>query len=347
MKVLLAVDPEIPVPPRFYGGIERIAAFLVDELLGRGVAVTLLAHSESQAKVRLRPWPGRRSQNGWDFLRNSLHLANVVRRDGPFDVIHNFARLGYLLSLLPRRMIKIQSYQRHVTPRSVRWGARLGGGSICFTALSRFIADRARVGSERWEIIYNGVVLEKYPFRESVAPDAPLVFLGRLDRIKGAHHAIEVARRTGRRLILAGNHAENGPEGEYFRTEIAPRLDGDRIRYVGPVDDPQKSELLGEAAALLFPVEWDEPFGIVMAEAMACGTPVLAPRRGAVPEVVEHGVTGWIGLKPEELDAGVARLPTLSRKKCRQAVETRFASGVIAEQYLRLYEDLLRAGQSA
>ncbi len=339
MKVLITVDPEIPVPPMHYGGIERMVAFLVDELRARGVGVTLIAHPGSRTGAELHPWPGARSQNAGDLARNILHCRRVFRNAGPFDVIHSFARMAYLLPLLPLGTPKIQSYQRHVNRRSVRWASRIGGRSMIFTACSRFIMERARVGDERWEAIPNGVVLAKYRFAESVAADAPLVFLGRLERIKGAHHAIATARRAGRRLVLAGNRADAGPEAEYFEREIAPHVDGERVRYVGPVDDEAKNRLLGEAAALLFPIEWEEPFGIVMIEAMACGTPVVALGRGAVPEVVEHGVTGWVASSVEGLGEGVRRAGEFRRRDCRQRAEREFASDLIANRYLDVYRE--------
>lgn len=340
MRVLITVDPEIPVPPRYYGGIERVVDFLVEELRARDVEVVLVAHPESRTGAELHPWPGARAQGAVDVARNMIHCWKIFQKAGPFDVIHSFARLAYLLPLLPLGVPKIQSYQRHVNRGRVKWAARLGGKSMVFTANSRFIAERARVGGGRWEVILNGVVLEKYHFVEIVPGDAPLVFLGRLERIKGAHHAIAAARRAGRRLVLAGNRADSGPEAAYFEREIAPHLDGERARWVGPVDDAAKNELLGQAAALLFPIEWEEPFGIVMIEAMACGTPVVAIGKGAVPEVVDHGVTGWVASSTEGLDEGIQRLGEFRRWACREKVEREFASGVIAERYLALYRKL-------
>jgi len=344
MRILLTVDPEIPVPPRLYGGIERIVGFLAEGLGEKGEEVTLLAHRSSEVKARLRPWPALWSQHSSDALRNTLHVRRIWRTEGPFDVVHSFARLMYLLPLLPQGIPKIQTYQRHVTPRSVRWGVFLAGSSLTFTACSRFLAEAARFRHERWEVVYNGARLNQYTCRESVPETAPLLFLGRLDRVKGPHHAIGIARRTGRMLILAGNRAERGPDVEYFEREIKPSLDGSQIRWVGPVDDREKNELLGQAAAVVFPVEWHEPCGIVMVEALACGTPVLATRRGSVPEMVVHGVTGWVADRPEQLDEGVRGLPAISRKTCREHAEKRFSAQVIADQYHALYRDLIRNG---
>jgi len=306
-----------------------------------------MAHRDSQTKASLVPWPSSRSQCPVDLIQNVLHLVKVWRMHGPFDLIHSFARLAYLLPVLPRRVPKIQSYQRHIARRSIRWGRRLSGSSLTFTACSQFLVENARIGHERWQAIYNGVPMEKYKFRSSVPADAPLVFLGRLERVKGPHHAIAVAKRTGRTLILAGNHAKEGPEADFFKREIAPHIDDVHVCYVGPVDDAAKNELLGKAAGVLFPVEWAEPCGIVMAEALACGTPVLAINRGSVPEIIEHGVTGWVAASPDGLDEGVEQLQRIDRKACRMQAEQRFSSKVIAGEYLSLYYSLIQNGSSS
>jgi len=228
----------------------------------------------------------------------------------------------------------------------VRWGHRLSRGTLSFTACSRNCADSGgRLGN--WHVIYNGVPLERYDFVDEVPEDAPLVFLGRLERCKGPHHAVAVARQTGRRLVLAGNAPTQGEEAEYCRTHVLAHCDGRQIEYVGPVDDAGKNRLLGRAAALLFPIDWEEPFGIVMVEALACGTPVIAFPRGAVPEVLTDGLNGCLCRDADEMAAAVGRCRFLSRATCRQTVEQRFSAGVIVSQYESLYRSLLtRAGPS-
>lgn len=342
MKVLLTVDPEIPVPPRFYGGIERMVDFLVDELSLFGVKIVLLAHPDSKKQVPLVPWAGAHSQDPRDVFQNMLCLQKTLREHGPFDLIHSFGRIIYFLPSLFSDIPKIQSYQRHISKRSVCWASRLGGSSITFTACSRYLVRTYRVESEKWVPIYNGVRLSNYQFSRTVPDTAPLLFLGRLDRIKGAHFAIQIAKQTGRNLILAGNRAAEGEDARYFEKEIAPHIDDRQIQYVGPVDDSSKNKLLGNASAVLFPIEWNEPCGIVMAEALACGTPVIAFGRGSVPEIIEHGVTGWVGSKIEDLIEGVQRISSLDRAASRKAAETRFSSTVIAKEYFDLYQKVLR-----
>lgn len=339
----MTVDPEIPVPPWHYGGIERIVFMLVEELTRRGHQIHLFAHPDSKVPGRLVPFQGRMSRSLLDTIRNGMQIREYIRRTKGIDLIHSFSRLAYLLPLMKSDIPKIQSYQRHITPRSVFLGSLLAGRGLTFSACSKFCADTVCSRGGRWVIIPNGVSLSKYLVCLKVADDASLIFLGRVERIKGTHTAIEVSKRAGRNLIIAGNHAPEGPEWRYFSEEILPHCDGRRIRYVGPVDDAEKSKLLGRSAALLFPIEWDEPFGIVMAEALACGTPVLAFGRGAVPEVIEHGITGFICRDADDMVEAVKDLARIDRASCRKVAEASFSSEVIVEKYEQLYYSCVSA----
>ncbi|OLE23010.1 MAG: group 1 glycosyl transferase, partial [Cyanobacteria bacterium 13_1_40CM_2_61_4] len=335
--ILITVDPEIPVPPKHYGGIERIVDMLARGLAARGHDVQLLCNPDSDAAVHLVPYAGSRSDSLRDTMLNAYQLWKHVHEE-PVDIIHSFGRLAYLLPVLRLPIPKIQSYQRHVTARSVQWGNRLAMGTLTFTACSEYCAGTGRHAGGRWTAISNGVPMSKYAFSPSVPENAPLVFLGRVERIKGAHTAIKVALQTGKRLIIAGNRASEGPEADYFESEIAPHCCNDtQITYIGPVTDVQKTDLLGSAAALLFPIEWEEPFGIVMAEALACGTPVVAFNRGAVPEVVAHGTTGFLCSSAEDMVAAVSKIPKISRLCCRLSCEERFSADVIVNRYEELY----------
>jgi glycosyltransferase involved in cell wall biosynthesis len=337
LKIAITADPELPVPPKLYGGIERVIDMLVRGLVARGHEVALLAHAESASAGRLFPYGGLSSASASDTLRNMSRVARTVLA-GNFDVVHSFGRIAYLAPLLPLRIPKLMTYQREVTPRSVDWGHRLSRGSLHFSAISESMMRPVRhIG--QWHLVYNGVPMADYEFAAQVAPDAPLVFLGRIEHIKGTHLAIEIAQATGRRLIIAGNipPAHQG----YFDEKVKPHLDGRQITYVGPVDDVQKNALLGSAAALLMPILWEEPFGIVMAEAMACGTPVLGLRRGSVPEVVQDGVTGFVCDTAQELAAKVGELTAIDRARVRRATEDRFSDDAIVGDYERLYQRLV------
>jgi glycosyltransferase involved in cell wall biosynthesis len=339
MRIALTVDPELPVPPTHYGGIERIVDMLARTLARRGHDVTLFTHPNSSCPVERIAWPGRRSSDFGDTLVNMTTLARAVL-SGQFDLVHSFARIAYLAPILPLEIPKLMSYQRAISPRTTGWAQRLSGGTIEFSAISRQMIE-ARPLQGRWHIVPNGVPTETYVFQWEVADDAPLVFLGRVEEIKGPHLAIEIAHRTGRRLVIAGNVPDE--HRSWFEHHVLPFIDGDRVRYVGPVNDAQKNLLLGEAFAFLMPILWEEPFGIVMTEAMACGTPVLAFRRGAVPEIVEHGVTGFVVDTVDELVSAVAHVNELSRAKTRARVERRYSADAVTDSYLDIYEKLVAA----
>ena len=343
MRILLTADPMIEVPPIGYGGIERIVDALVREYVKRGHEVGLVARAGSiSPAARLYPWPSENPRGAVNTWRNTNALRKAVKDFQP-DVLHSFSRLAYMMPLLPTKLPKLMSYQRHTGGRQVSIGAKLAGKTLLFTGCSEFICGQARSSGGRWQAIHNFVEPDKFTFVSNVPDDAPLVFLSRLDRIKGADMAIAIARRTGRRLILAGNHAKSGHEFEYWRSEIEPHLGRDGIEWVGEVDDKAKNDLLGIAAALLVPIRWDEPFGIVFAEALACGTPVISCPRGALPEIVDEGKTGFLANNEQEGVEAVSRLGTLSRAACRQAAEERFSVGVCAQKYLDAYSATIDA----
>jgi glycosyltransferase involved in cell wall biosynthesis len=344
LRILITVDPEIPVPPQTYGGIERIADTLLKALRLRGHEVGLIAHPNSTCQAdAFYPWPGLRSQKYADALRNMRALRTASTAFQP-DVLHSFSRILYMLSLVRCNLPKIMSFQREPTPRTVFLGAALFNGSLTFTGNSEYICRQGRRAGGAWLPIHNFVDTDFYQFQPSVADNAPLVFLSRVERIKGAHSAIAVARRTGRRLIIAGNHAGSGAEFDYWTREIAPQLCGE-IEYVGPVDDVQKNMLLGQAAAMIVPIEWDEPFGIVFVEALACGTPVISCPRGALPEIVRPAVDGFLVNTLEEGCVAVGNLDKINRATCRKRAEECFSAPVIAAQYERLYQQRVAAGR--
>jgi glycosyltransferase involved in cell wall biosynthesis len=338
MRILLTVDPEIPVPPITYGGIERIADMLVRALMKAGHEVSLIARKGSTCPAnRLFVWPGERSQSMLDTLRNTLCLAHAVRTVQP-DVIHSFSRLAYLLPHLRGKRPVVMSYQREPSLRTVGLASRLAApGVLTFTGCSEYIAGRGRRAGGRWQAIPNFADTDQLTFRQSVASDAPLVFLSRVESIKGADLAIAIARRSGVRLVIAGNHADAGPEADYWRRQIAPEIGRDGIEYVGPVDDTQKAELLGQARAMLVPIQWNEPFGIVFAEALACGTPVISCPRGALPEIVRHGSEGFLVETVEEGCEAVRRLDEIDRAACRDRAERHFSVRAVVGRYLDLY----------
>ena len=340
LRLAITVDPEIPVPPRLYGGIERIADMLVRGLLQRGHEVTLFANPESQIPCCLLPYPRLRSQSKVDTWANMWHVSQAILR-GKFDLVHSFARLAYLAPLLPRGIPKVMSYQRGVSPRNVRLGILLSRGTLHFTGCSGQLI-RHWVSNANFHVVYNGVPLKTYHWTARVEADAPLVYLGRVEEIKGVHLAIEVARKSGRRLVIAGNVPEAEHHRRYFAERIQPHIDGKCVEYLGAVDDVTKNELLGKSAALLMPLLWEEPFGIVMAEALACGVPVIGLRRGSLPEIVEHGVNGFVCGSVQQMVSAVGSLAEIDRRDCRRIAEEKFSDRVIVDCYERLYYDLVQ-----
>jgi glycosyltransferase involved in cell wall biosynthesis len=346
----LTVDPYIPVPPVTYGGIERVVAALVQHLSSRGHDVTLFAHPDSHTVAAHVPY-GRPPHHGLRARATELWQVGAAlwSRRHCFDVVHSFGRLAALVPVLVDHSLpKIQSYQRQVSWAGVNRALRVAGPSLSFTACSSVMwQGRANAARERWVTVHNGVDVTLYDAVPAVPSDAPLVFLGRLERIKGAHTAIEIARRAKRRLVIAGNQVPSDEGREYFETHLRPHVDGRTVSYVGAVDDEAKNRLLGEAAALLMPIEWEEPFGIVMVEALACGTPVIAFARGSVPEVIDDGITGAVVRNIEAAVGAIDRVMRIDRRHIRARCEQRFAYDVITDAYEQVYWSAIeRLGRS-
>jgi glycosyltransferase involved in cell wall biosynthesis len=341
MRILLVMDPGISVPPKGYGGIERIVALLAHEYKRQGHKVDILASEESFIEgcgmYFIGPQgfpPAKRVMNravwkAWTFL-----WKNRKR----YDLIHNFGRLLYLLPVMPNEVKKIMTYQREITKRNIDIFTRLPNKNVVFTGCSEDLVRRAAAPG-RWEAVHNAVAFSQFNLTENLPNDAPLIFLGRIERIKGCHTAIAVAKATDNCLIIAGNISKLPEELDYFEEEIKPLIDGKQIIFVGEVNDLQKNEWLGRSKALLMPIDWEEPFGIVMIEAMACGTPVIGFDKGAVPEVVDNHITGFVVHSKEDMCVAVSKLTDINRSACRVNAAQRFDISIIASRYLNLYQD--------
>jgi glycosyltransferase involved in cell wall biosynthesis len=340
LKIALIVNPLIPVPPEQYGGIERIVYLLIQELLRRGHTVTLYAHPDSAPGCELVAYRESGSYPVKEMLRIN-QLTFKIAHAG-YDLVHTFGRMSNIALLLLHKIPKIVSYQLPPTLSQVKKAVRLARrNSLHFTGcsdyISRQIADYGQVVT-----IYNGVDLDDYQYQASVAAEAPLVWLGRIQEEKGTAVAISAARLANKKLIIAGNIPAEGHHQRYFKEQVAPFIDGVHVDYIGPVNNLQKNLLLGKAAAFLMPVLWDEPFGIVMAEALACGTPVIGFKRGSVPEVVQNGINGFICENLDGMVSAVADIGLISRNACRRVAEEKFSAGVLAGQYEQLYLKMTR-----
>jgi len=242
VRILLIMDPLIPVPPRHYGGIERVVADLANELVHRGHEVTLWAAPGSRTAGTAEPFGNEGEWTRWSNARNTMVVTGrFLSRPHSYDLVHNFGRLAYLTTILSRDLPKVQTYMRTVNPQNMRRATSLGARRLHYTAVSAAIRDTGKPGGGTWSVIYNCASPEKYICRTDVdARTAPLVFLGRLERCKGAHTAIAVARRLKRRLILAGNVSTLPEERAYFASEIEPAIDGDLVSYIGKKSPKRK-----------------------------------------------------------------------------------------------------------
>ncbi len=339
MRILILSTDGIPVPPEHYGGIERIVAEVGGGLVRRGHEVALLAAPGSRLEgVQCSSW------NTWPALPDAVGhgvQALLAARQFRADLIHSFGQTKWLLPWCLTGGRAVISFGALPQTR-VRQMLRPFRNRLLLAGCSNYLSSAgAAIIGGRWRTAYNCVDLHRYEFERSVAPNAPLVFLSRIDAVKGVHVAIEIAERSGRRLIIAGNRADSGDTGRYWREVVEPRLKNPGIDYVGPVNDAQKNRLLGQAAALVVPIQWDEPFGVVFIEALACGTPVVSCARGALPEIVRDGVEGFLGNSVGELASAVARLREIDRQACRRRVEECFSTERIVDTYEKLYQELL------
>jgi glycosyltransferase involved in cell wall biosynthesis len=331
------MDPGIPVPPPLYGGHERLVYLFAEEYIKLGHQVTILAGPDSHFSGETVTF-GVNDLNRSDRQRQKEMLfvwRYLAKNKKNFDLIHNFGRLVYLLPVLSSRVKKIMTYGRPVSQRGIKFFTGLPNRNLIFTACSNYCVSTGNVAGN-WKTVYNAIDFSAYDLNTDIGNDAPLIFLGRLDKIKGVHTAIEVAKATGNKLVIGGNISHTADNYNYFKTQIEPMIDGQQIIYLGPLNDEQKNNYLGQSKALLFPIEWDEPFGMVMIEAMACGTPVIAFKRGSVPEVIDECVSGFVVDNAEEMAAAIQNVPSISRDACRRIAEDRFDVKKIALDYLNL-----------
>jgi glycosyltransferase involved in cell wall biosynthesis len=338
-----------PIPPRTYGGIELLMKLHIDELVARGHDVTLFSSADCKTAGRLHEvvemnltdlvTDGKAFM--FEYYANSM-MAEVLRAGGEFDIFHFHLSTAWLPFAATARTPSLFTMHTcvHLDDEWVmrRWP------QVAVNGISRCQMHGAglKLGRE-FPIVYNGCDFTAY--EPSFEPGKYLAFLGRLSPGKNPLDAIRIAQAVGMPILLAGR-PQNGDEERYFAEEIAPLIDDDQVRWIGPVNHAQKNELLRHAAALLFPIQWEEPFGLVMIEAMACGTPVVAHRRGSVEEVVENGVTGYHAGVIDGMAELVPRALELDRRTVRAHAESRFGFQQMVDAYLALYRKVV-AGRQA
>jgi len=324
-------------PPRHYGPWERVTSLLTEGLVRRGVEVTLFATGDSVTAAELdavspRGYEEDKEMDGrvWE----ALHVAHAIERSGEFDIVHNqidWLPLAFDAQWRAPMVTTIHGFSgQGILPAYLR-------SHSAFVSISD--SDRSPALSYA-AMVHHGIDFGEFVLRED--PGDHLVVFGRIHPDKGIEDAIEIAERAGRRLIICGIVQDE----RYFAERVKPRIDGDRVIYRGSVGPAERSEVLGSAAALLHPIHFDEPFGLSVVEAMACGTPVIAYRRGSMPEVIDAGVTGFV---VDGLGAAVAAVPPateLNRAAVRARALARFGVDRMVEEYIAVYEQVMASGAS-
>ncbi len=327
------------VPPHGYGGAEEVLSLLTEELVRRGHRVTLFASGDSITAAELVPVVPLNladadiTDQADSVEANTYDLIAAVicfRRAGEFDVIHNHVSPAAMaMSNLVSTPVLTTVHGGQSTGRAAIWDVYRGSYTTVSHAMRSDLPDEGYVGT-----VHNAVDHATFPFSNEAGDY--LLSLGRIAYDKGTDLTIEAARRLGENLVIAGN--VNAPDRGYFENEIRPAIDGKSIRYVGEVDSSRKRELFVGARCLLFPMRWEEPFGMVMLEAMACGTPVVAYDRGAAREVVAVGETGFVVSDIDGFVEAVRNAHTIDRQKCRQHVEENFGVARMADEYVEVYK---------
>jgi glycosyltransferase involved in cell wall biosynthesis len=333
------------VPPKLYGGTERVVAWLIDELVELGHDVTLFASGNSQTRAKLVPvWPYafRLSRQRTDPVAvQAVLLETMAARAAEFDVIH--CHIDWLaLPLLTRSGVPFLTTMHGRLDIAGLPDVVRHFPDAPFVSISN--NQRLPLPGAHWlGTVYHG--LPSQSLHPRFEPGSYLAFLGRLTKEKGPEDAMRIARDAGMPLRIAAKV----PKGErgYFKEQLEPKIDGREVQLTGEVNDKTKEEFLANAAALVFPIDWPEPFGLVMIEAMACGTPVIAYRHGSVPEVIDEGVTGFVVDSEEEAVRAVRRLGEIDRRQVRACFERRFTARRMASEYVALYEGLRTSDKAA
>ena len=337
LRLAMVAPPWFELPPRGYGGIEAMVAGLVDQLVARGHHVTLIGAGRHRTRAQrfaavFDEPPSALLGTPVPEVQAAAEAARVLD-DLDVDLVHDHTLAGPLLAR-GRDVPTVATMHGPVTGANGDYFARLGR-TVDVVAISD--AQRRLHPGLNWVgTVHNAVEVASFPYVER--KDDYVLWLGRFNPDKGAHLAIDAARRIGRRVVLAAKLNEP-EERAYFEQAIVPRLGRD-VEYVGEADATAKRELFGRAAALAFPIQWEEPFGMVMVEALACGTPVAAIGRGSVPEILDHGRTGAVVDDAEQLPQALELAMTLDPAECRREAEQRFDVDVMAAGYERIYRVL-------
>ena len=334
MRIAMLAPISWRTPPAGYGPWELVTSLLTEGLVARGIDVTLFATGDSHTAGRLAgvvPHAYSEDPSLDAKVWEALHVAHVFERAGEFDLIHNQADF---VPLAFSRLVEtpvVTTIHGFGSPRILP-AYRAYDDRVHYVAISD--ADR-HPDLTYAATIHHGIPLADFPFDAQGSDD--LLFFGRIHPDKGVADAIAAARATGHRLVMAGLVQDQG----YYEREMLPHLDGDRVRHLGVVGGPERARTLGRAKALLHLIGFDEPFGLSVAEAMACGTPVIAYRRGSMPELIVDGVNGFLVDTLADAIAAIGRIGEIDRAACRRIAAERFGVERMVDDYIRLYERIL------
>ena len=339
MRIAMLSSISWRTPPRAYGPWELVTSLLTEALVARGLDVTLFATLDSETQGTLAGVVSRGYSEDPSIdakVWEALHIANLFERAGEFDLIHNqadFMPLAFSQLVDTPMVTTIHGFSsERILPVYERYDEQVHYVSI---------SDADRAPSLTYAAtIHHGIDVESFPFDPAGSED--LLFFGRIHPDKGAGEAVRAARATGRKLLVCGLIQDEG----YHEREVAPFIDDDRVVYAGVIGGEARLRALGKARGLLHLIGFDEPFGLSVVEAMACGTPVIAYRRGSMPELIEDGVTGFLVDTFEQAVEAIDRLDTIDRARCRQAAEQRFSVRRMADEYEALYREILSGGSA-
>ncbi|WP_371580453.1 glycosyltransferase family 4 protein [Streptomyces sp. NBC_01314] len=334
MRIAQLAPPYLPCPPRGYGGVERVIAELADALVDQGHEVTLFAHPSSQTRAHLTS-TRLTDRDSFDWQREVVHVSESLRKMGGFDIVHNHTTAALpFRHFAPLPMVTtVHGTTGWEVIRPVYEHAR----DAAFVSISDS-QRRFGVTDLNWvDTVYNGIDIRRFTLDpDRIGQRDYLLHMATLSERKGTADAVRVALATGRRLIIAGR--VDPTDRPFYDSYVAPYVDGDQIRMIGEVDGPEKVKLIQGAAAMVLPIHWDEPFGLVMAEAMACGVPVLVLDRGSARELVADGSTGFVRATVDELAEVVPDLAGIDPYACRNRVVDRFSQDAMVDGYLAVYQ---------
>jgi len=349
LRIAVVAPPWIAVPPPGYGGIEAVVDLLCEALVARGHDVTLFAAPGSRSPARVQTLLDSAHP---DVIGSSLHESDHIAcaweqvelaadRSLPFDVVHDHS--GFTALAMADRVAAVVLHTIHgpFDRETSRFYQRHGHKAL-LVAISRVQARSAPAGVHVADVVPNPIAVDRWPLRAE--KEDYVLWIGPMDPVKGAHRAIEAARLAGQTLVLAGP-VQTGQQ-QYFREQIEPHIDGRRVHYIGEVTGTAKQQLYAHASALLMPVRWREPFGMVMVEALACGTPVIAFPEGAATEIVIDGQNGKLVANEAEMARAIGEVDSIDPASCRASTAERYDISIVATRYERVYRRAIAAARA-